>query len=240
MFREQEDALLLTLVLQVHFLPRPYNADSEIRVEYPTLAGNLAAIMIGLIVTVSVSLAKPEPFNWDTTRLINAPSLTATPSSGSIDKEKNEKDHPNSKSDFPTVRDEEQQMREDELAVEEPRKLRRAFKVACIASFLLTFSMDFLIRTLYFPSPFFQIRIVFGVARHVAGERKLPGHVLRLLSDPRRDLLTRKSSSDTHVPLPLHLLAGVLHRLGGRHVRLGLLLHGHLRHPSDLGDGGVL
>ena len=104
--------------------------------EYPTLAGNLAAIMIGLIVTVAVSLAKPEPFDWDTTRLINAPAslLPETPSSsGSID---NEKDNSNKNRDLPTVRDEEQEMREDALAVEEPKKLRRAFKVACIASFL--------------------------------------------------------------------------------------------------------
>lgn len=31
--------------------------------EYPTLAGNLAAIMTGLIVSVVVSLVKPDDFN---------------------------------------------------------------------------------------------------------------------------------------------------------------------------------
>lgn len=133
--------------------------------EYPTLAGNLAAIMIGLIVTVAVSLAKPEPFDWDTTRLINAPTslLPETPSSGSIDKTENEKGNPNKNSNLPTVRDEEQEMRDDALAVEEPRKLRRAFKVACIASFLLTFSMDFLI-----PIPMFLSHYIFSQGFFVA------------------------------------------------------------------------
>ena len=114
--------------------------------------------MVGLIVTVAVSLAKPEPFDWDTTRLINAPSsLIATPSSGSIDKEKTEEDNRNTNSNLPPVRDAEQEMREDALAVEEPGKLRRAFKVACIASFLLTFIMDFLI-----PIPMFLSHYIFS------------------------------------------------------------------------------
>lgn len=132
--------------------------------EYPTLAGNLAAIIVGLVVTVAVSLAKPEPFDWDTTRLINAPtSPVTTPSSGSIEKEEKEKDTPSVDSNLPTVRNEGQEMREDDLAVEEPKKLRRAFKVACIASFLLTFSMDFLI-----PIPMFLSHYVFSQGFFVA------------------------------------------------------------------------
>ena len=123
--------------------------------EYPTLAGNLAAIMTGLIVTVCVSLAKPAPFDWDQTRLINAPS---TPSVASLDKE-----NPNKNSDLPTVRDEEKEMIEDEVAVEEPSKLRRAFKVACIASFLLTFVMDFLV-----PIPMFLSHYIFSQGFFVA------------------------------------------------------------------------
>ena len=141
------------------------------KTEYPTLAGNLAAIMIGLIVTVAVSLAKPEPFSWDTTRMINTPSsLIATTSSGSIDKGSNEEDkkeseeyNSNKNSNLPTVRDEEQEMREDESAVEESKKLRRAFKVACIASFLLTFAMDFLI-----PIPMFLSHYIFSQGFFIA------------------------------------------------------------------------
>ena len=119
--------------------------------------------MIGLIVSVAVSLAKPQPFTWDTTRLINAPSLIATPSSNSIDKEEKEKDTPPQGSRLPTVREEDQEMQEDEVAVEEPKKLRRAFKVACIASFLLTFSMDFLI-----PIPMFLSHYVFSQGFFIA------------------------------------------------------------------------
>ena len=127
--------------------------------EYPTLAGNLAALMTGLIVTVAVSLFKPEPFSWDTTRSINAPSLLATPSSGSIDQQSKEKDDPNTNnnSHLPTVRHEDRETQEDDLATEEPAKLRRAFKLACIASFLLTFAMDFII-----PIPMFLSHYIFS------------------------------------------------------------------------------
>jgi hypothetical protein len=129
--------------------------------EYPTLAGNLAAVMTGLIVTISVSLAKPEPFDWDQTRLINAPSTTATPQTPSITSL--DKENPNKNRDLPTVRDEEKEMMDDEIAVEEPSKLRRAFKVACIASFLLTFAMDFMI-----PIPMFLSHYVFSQGFFVA------------------------------------------------------------------------
>lgn len=131
--------------------------------EYPTLAGNLAALMTGLIVTVAVSLSRPEPFSWDTTRLINAPSLTATTSLGSDDRNEDEKGKPNKNSHLPTIPDEEEELQEDELAVEEPKKLRRAFKLACIASFLLTLSMDFLI-----PIPMFLSHYIFSQGFFIA------------------------------------------------------------------------
>lgn len=122
--------------------------------------------MVGLIVTVAVSLAKPEPFSWETTRLINASALIATPSSASIDnKEGNEKDDPEEKPNhlLPIARNEDQEIQEDEAAVEEPKKLQRAFKVACIASFLLTFTMDFLI-----PIPMFLSHYIFSQGFFVA------------------------------------------------------------------------
>ena len=127
--------------------------------EYPTLAGNLAAIMTGLIVTVCVSLAKPAPFDWETTRLINSSTLSS-PITTSLDEKD---DNPNKNSDLPTVRDEEKEMREDAIAIEEPGKLRRAFKVACIASFLLTFTMDFLI-----PIPMFLSHYIFSQGFFIA------------------------------------------------------------------------
>ena len=142
--------------------------------EYPTLAGNLAAIMVGLIVSVSVSLARPAEFDWDQTRLINAPTLSTatTPRADSLngeketEKEEEEKAVPaslNPSSALPTVVDEEKEMIEDEIAIEEPSKLRRAFKVACIASFTLTFIMDFLV-----PIPMFLSHYIFSQGFFVA------------------------------------------------------------------------
>lgn len=110
--------------------------------EYPTLAGNLAAIMTGLILTVVISWLNPADFDWEVTRAINtAPD-----------------DHLASNNGTPT--DDEKKMRETptiEVADEEPSKLARAFRLAWIASALLTFIMDFLI-----PIPMFLSHYVFS------------------------------------------------------------------------------
>lgn len=143
--------------------------------EYPTLAGNLAAIMVGLIVSVCVSLARPAEFDWDQTRLINAPTLSTatTPRADSLDGERDTKGEEDAGAvpaanttanhTLPTIIDEEKEMLEDEIAIEEPSKLRRAFKVACIASFTLTFIMDFLV-----PIPMFLSHYVFSQGFFVA------------------------------------------------------------------------
>ena len=127
--------------------------------EYPTLAGNLAAVMTGLMVSVAVSLIKPAPFDWDTTRLINAATAVSTPTSNSLkDEDMTMKDEAlTTKEELPTVRDEEKEGLEDTAATEEPSKLRAAFKLACIASFVLTFLMDFLI-----PIPMFLSHYTFS------------------------------------------------------------------------------
>lgn len=119
--------------------------------EYPTLAGNLAAIMTGLIVTTSVSLARPQAFDWETTRSINARMVTSP--STSLSERTDEKD----KEQLPTEKDEEKEMQQDFLVEENPSSLRHAFKVACIASFTLTFIMDFLI-----PIPMFLSHYIFS------------------------------------------------------------------------------
>ncbi|KAI9818861.1 MAG: hypothetical protein M1827_007682 [Pycnora praestabilis] len=141
--------------------------------EYPTLAGNLAAIMTGLIVSVVVSLIKPQEFDWDITRAINATVTVATTTGTAaessdddqnktvLDGEKTMRDvdldTSNNNEDYPTVQDEEKQMKEDTAALEEPGKLKAAFKLACIASFVLTFIMDFLI-----PIPMFLSHYIFS------------------------------------------------------------------------------
>lgn len=45
---------------------------------YPTLAGNVSSFMMGLIVSVGVSLWKPDDFDWEITRAINAETSDPT------------------------------------------------------------------------------------------------------------------------------------------------------------------
>ena len=156
--------------------------------EYPTLAGNLAAIMTGLIVTVVVSLIKPDDFDWEVTRSINTISVThgtipdGDPSqSGGKEataEEKNVEEKKASSSDDPTptptpaiTASEKATTTTDQQAAEaaeaalhisfgaedEPSKLQAAFKLACIASFVLTFVMDFLV-----PMPMFFSGYIFS------------------------------------------------------------------------------
>ena len=127
--------------------------------EYSTLAGNLAAIMTGLIVTVIVSLARPESYSWETTRSINTSVLTAASSQSSTEADLKDKSNPDEKPvpSTPILRDEEKGVKADLAVEEEPSKLRRAFKIACIVSFLLTFIMDFLI-----PMPMFFSHYTFS------------------------------------------------------------------------------
>ncbi|KAJ6478748.1 solute symporter family transporter [Mycena vitilis] len=111
--------------------------------EYPTLAGNLAAVMTGLIVTVAVSWVKPANFDWDITRAINAPNDSVAADDATLD---------NSEKEEKRMRDE-----NPDMATEEPMKLRRAFRLAWISSALLTFIMDFVI-----PIPMFLSHYLFS------------------------------------------------------------------------------
>ena len=108
--------------------------------EYPTLAGNLAAIVVGLVVSVSISLAKPVPFDWEITRSINAKAAPPTPSppastpsslsekggkkAGALDQKNREA------AKLPTVRNEDAEQARDQAVEDDPASLRRAFKVA--------------------------------------------------------------------------------------------------------------
>lgn len=139
---------------------------------YPTLAGNLAAVLTGLIVTVSVSLLAPdrETFDWTSTRAINnnTPSaLSPQSSSSASDKDVSEKplpddlshsrDHDEKHHPLPPTADEENQSLADATCIDDPTTLRSAFRTACIASFVLTFIMDFLI-----PIPMFLSHYIFS------------------------------------------------------------------------------
>lgn len=138
--------------------------------EYPTLAGNLAAIMTGLIVSVCVSLSKPDNFDWEITRAINALPVTqgtrpegeATPKEEANEKDGEDEKKPASSNPLPNasavITAEEEKALHVEIGVEDhPAKLRAAFKLACIASFVLTFIMDFLV-----PMPMFFTHYIFS------------------------------------------------------------------------------
>ncbi|KAI6797874.1 solute symporter family transporter [Hortaea werneckii] len=153
--------------------------------EYATLAGNLAAIMTGLIVTVVVSLFKPQNFDWSITREINAKhsdtimsdhgapgsqdaveeDKTTSTLSKSLPKviDNSGKEGPQasiglpSKEDIRTPRPTDGDMKADADLEEHPAKLKRAFVTACVAAFVLTFIMDFLV-----PIPMFLSHYVFS------------------------------------------------------------------------------
>jgi Na+/proline symporter len=95
---------------------------------YPTLAGNLAAIMTGLIVTVAVStiFPKQERHTWDITRAINIESLK---------KDNNSSDENSSAA----MQDEE--LAANKLLEEEPKKLKSALQLAIYGSFIISFIM---------------------------------------------------------------------------------------------------
>ncbi|KZV81964.1 Na+/solute symporter [Exidia glandulosa HHB12029] len=129
--------------------------------EFPTLAGNLGAIMTGLILSVAVSLIWPGDFDWEVTRAINAsthsevssqteqsPATTdAAPSKEKEAEAEAERSSPSS-------------VDPEDVEPEEPHdsaSLRSAFRLACISSFVLTLAMDFLI-----PMPMFFSHYVFS------------------------------------------------------------------------------
>ncbi|KAJ9300559.1 hypothetical protein DTO271G3_1723 [Paecilomyces variotii] len=119
---------------------------------YPTLAGNMAAVLTGLLVSVVVSLVKPDNFDWEITRAINAPAAGENPiivQTGGED--------PNHNHNLQTVQDEEKEMLEDEAVIDDPKRLKQAFILAVTASTVLSFIMDFLI-----PIPMFLSHYVFS------------------------------------------------------------------------------
>ncbi|KAK4949672.1 hypothetical protein LTR10_011513 [Elasticomyces elasticus] len=165
---------------------------------YATLAGNLAAIMTGLIVSVVVSLIKPDNYDWSTTRALNMestpiPGLAPPPrdrtdsnntQTGDVAEAKKSSDELPSPILAPTTMqapdekhiatrvpsnasagtrrdsirlDEERQMSFDAALESDPNALRSAFRMACIASFVLPFIMDFLI-----PIPMFLSHYIFS------------------------------------------------------------------------------
>ncbi|ORY00601.1 Sodium:solute symporter family-domain-containing protein [Clohesyomyces aquaticus] len=144
---------------------------------YPTLAGNMAAVLTGLLVSVTASMIKPDNFDFAITRAINAkisaPStpiptagdLSITGSPGASTPTENDKEKqsletvPNQAHpvNLPTERVEDEELLEDERIIRDPKSLDGMFKLALILSTVLTFIMDFLI-----PMPMFFTHYIFS------------------------------------------------------------------------------
>lgn len=117
---------------------------------YPTLAGNMASVLTGLILTVVISYMKPDDFDWEVTRAINAPEAGQ---SAIIVQTSGEDPH----HDLETVQNKEKEMIEDKIVVEDPTRLQKTFVTAVIVSGVLSFIMDFVI-----PVPMFLSHYVFS------------------------------------------------------------------------------
>ncbi|KAI1798247.1 urea transporter [Ganoderma leucocontextum] len=125
------------------------------------LAGNLASIGVGGIITVVVSMIWPENFDFEATRAINRPAphgsepdspAELSAEGGSIDEKKRESTTVSLK---PTSEDSAADEEEREL---DPVALNRAFRMAAWSSVILT-----LIMLIIIPLPLFFAQTVFGV-----------------------------------------------------------------------------
>lgn len=140
---------------------------------YPTLAGNMASVLAGLILTLVVSFIRPDDFDWEITRGYNrtpmssstasvtAPDLDLAASVKSPVMEKSSISTKAAKEDrdhLPTVVDEEKAAMEDAAILEDPTLLKGALRDAYIASITLT-----LIMMLIVPIPLFLSHYVFSV-----------------------------------------------------------------------------
>ncbi|RDX54444.1 urea transporter [Lentinus brumalis] len=122
------------------------------------LAGNLASIGVGGIVTVVTSLIWPDNFDFESTRAINKPSHEKAPPQGppSMDDTESEKKRGSTDVSLEPVS-------ADDAAAEEERELdpvalNKSFNIAAWASVVLT-----LVMLIIIPLPLFFAQTVYGV-----------------------------------------------------------------------------
>ncbi|KAK3112300.1 hypothetical protein LTR53_011566 [Teratosphaeriaceae sp. CCFEE 6253] len=134
---------------------------------YPTLAGNMAAVLTGLVLSFGISIVRPDDFDFTVTRTIGvspASTLPSTPNSEPSDdaedgKEKAAEAHEPTVQELPTALEEDREMFEDAEVLRNPHRLQRTFHRALILSVTLSLTMDFVI-----PMPMFFSRYVFSRA----------------------------------------------------------------------------
>lgn len=141
--------------------------------EYSTLAGNLAAISVGGIVSTVVTYISPDDFDWEITRAINAEHAdlhgveTTKPVPEPTQTDPSEKRLPTTDAPTPsdgssenhadTDADVERTPSRDQLLEESPQRLRSALKVAIIASITIPLIMDIIL-----PIPMFLSHYIFS------------------------------------------------------------------------------
>jgi hypothetical protein len=113
-------------------------------------------VLTGLILTLVVSYARPDDFDWEVTRAINAPNAGESAITMQTAGDPTAADRHRHR-DLQTVRDEEKEMMEDQALVDDPRRLQKTFVIAVIVSGVLSFTMDFII-----PIPMFLSHYVFS------------------------------------------------------------------------------
>lgn len=138
--------------------------------EYPTLAGNLAAIMTGIILTVVISYIKPDNFDWEITRAINAKNATIIADSDSASsqaapapaetvdgKEGDPEKAAETSGTVPATPAAVLTTTPDPSTVPPPHELASSLRLALIASSVLTFVFVILI-----PMPMFGSHYIFS------------------------------------------------------------------------------
>ncbi|KAL4760991.1 sodium:solute symporter family protein [Aspergillus foveolatus] len=114
---------------------------------YPTLAGNMASVLTGLILTVGISLLRPDDFDWEKTRAINTP---ATYNPEPVIESK----HPMT---IETTRADQSEKTANSAVVEYPKALQKTFVMAIVVSAVLSLIMDIVI-----PIPMFLSHYIFS------------------------------------------------------------------------------
>ena len=125
---------------------------------YPQLAGNLASIMLGFIISTTISLIMPDNFDFDTTRAINMPAGTIS----TVPVKEKELEEDVSPTPEKAVSENGSDLKEGEILaieedVEDPEKLKRAVKTASIAGVVVT-----LIMIVIVPIPLFLSHYIFS------------------------------------------------------------------------------
>ncbi|KAI9048887.1 hypothetical protein LZ554_006741 [Drepanopeziza brunnea f. sp. 'monogermtubi'] len=127
---------------------------------YATLAGNLAAVLVGLTPTLIISFVKPDNLDWGITRSINVPAEEGerfAPKEILDGNSISESELSDSNNPTLIVKDKEREALGDEAIMEEATLLRGPFTVAVISAIMLTLLMDLIV-----PIPMFLSHYVFS------------------------------------------------------------------------------